>query len=66
MSGIIAHSCKTAARLRVVPHFSSGIVERAKRGARENHPTGERRDAAGREKNHFSLSLPSVAFSRVG
>ena len=25
-------------RPRVVPHFFSGIVERAKREARENHP----------------------------
>ena len=30
-------------RLRVVPHFSSGIVERVKRSARENHPTREKR-----------------------
>ena len=36
----------------VVPHFSSGIVERAKC------------DAVGREKK-FSLSPPRVAFSRV-
>ena len=37
-------------RLRVVPHLSSGIVERAKRArARESHPTRERREAVGRE-----------------
>ena len=34
-------------RLRVVPHFSSGIVEPASASARENHPT--RRHAAARE-----------------
>ena len=28
-------------RLRVVPHFSSGMVERAKASARENHPMRE-------------------------
>ena len=47
-SGLEGRDC----RLRVVPHFSSGIVERAKC------------DAVGREKN-FSLSPPRVAFSHV-
>ena len=36
-------------RLRVVPHFSSGIVERAKRESGENHPT--------RESRFFSLGV---------
>ena len=44
-------------RLRVAPHFSSGIVEREKRernaSARENYPTREK-------------ATPRVAFSRVG
>ena len=31
------------------PHFSSGIVERAKRERADNHSTRERREAAGRE-----------------
>ena len=56
-------------RLRVVPHFSSGIVERAKPSARENHPREKRRHAAGREKNEKSekfFSLPAACrlFSR--
>ena len=38
-------------RLRVIPHFSSGIVERAKRERVENHPTREKATRGGeREK----------------
>ena len=57
-------------RLRVVPHFSSGIVERVKRKhawksphARKGYTRwGERRMRV----SHFSLSLPHVTFSRIG
>ena len=57
-------------RLRVVPHFSSGIVERAKRERAWKSPhsrkgytwRGERKT----KDPHFSLSPPRVAFSRVG
>ena len=57
-------------RLRVVPHFSSGIVERAKREhtwksphARKGYTwQGERRMRV----PHFSLSPPHVTFSRIG
>ena len=65
--GNVALYCYTYAvltRLRVVPHFSSGIVEPAKReSTRENHPT---REKATRGGEIFSLSSPRVAFSRVG
>ena len=51
---------RTRGRLRVVPHFSSGIVGRAKRErAVKITPREKRRHAAGREKNlviYFSLS----------
>ena len=51
-------------RLRVVPQFPSRIVERNE-SVREYHPTWERLDAAGREKNSF-LSLPRLAFLAWG
>ena len=41
------------------PHFSLGIVERGNASARENHPTQERRDAAGRENDRGQGSLKS-------
>ena len=48
------------------PHISSGIVERAKRecacSARVNHPTRERRDSAGREKNDTKMTPLHLAF----
>ena len=49
----------------VVPHLSSGIVERAKRErARENHST---REKATRGGDHIFLSLPAACrLSRVG
>ena len=52
---------KSQRRLRVVPHFSSGIAERAKRERVKITPREKRRHAA-----HFSLSPPRVAFSHVG
>ena len=68
-------------RLRVVPHFSSGIVERAKRERAWKSPHARKGDTRRRERKmrdyrqspsfwttyaHFSLSPPRVAFSRVG
>ena len=44
------HSCN---RLRVVPIFPQGQWSKRNASARENHPTRERRNAAGREKNQF-------------
>ena len=52
-------------RLRVVPHFSSGRVERAKREWAWKSPYAKKGDTRqGEGKN--SLSPPRVAFSRVG
>ena len=48
-------------RLRVVPHFSSGIVERAKREHAWKSPHARKGDIM-----HFSLSPPRVSFSPVG
>ena len=45
-------------RLRVVPHFSEGIVERAKRERAWKSPHARKGDTP--------LSPPRVAFSRVG
>ena len=44
-------SSAQCARLRVVPHFSSGIVERAKHARVKITPRAKRRHALGREKN---------------
>ena len=44
-------------RLRIVPHFSSGIVEKAKRERAENHPT---REKATRVRPRVSLALLSL------
>ena len=58
-------------RLRIFPHFPSGIVERAKASALESRLTRERRHAEGREKNEgpqtkpFSV-LAASRLSRVG
>ena len=52
-------------RLRAVPHFSSGIVERAKRERARKSPHARKGDTRrGREK--WKISPPRVAFSRVG
>ena len=56
--------CYRGRRLRVVPHFSSGIVERSKREPawKSSHArTGDTR----RGERKISLSPPRVAFSRV-
>ena len=46
-------------RLRVVPHFSSGIVERAKRERAWKSPHARKGDTRGERKMHdFSLSPP--------
>ena len=47
-------------RLRVVPHFSSGIVERAKRERVKINPREKRRHAAGREKNEGLQTKPKL------
>ena len=52
-------------RLRVVPHFSSGIVERAKRERAWKLPHARKGDTR-RGERIFSLSLSRVAFFRVG
>ena len=55
-------------RLRVVPHFSSGIVEREKPRARVKiTPREKRRHAVGREKNEGLQTKPkeSIFLSRV-
>ena len=60
----------SGSRLRVVPHFSSGIVERAKRERAWKSPHARKGDTRRGERKmrdpHFSLSPPRVAFSRVG
>ena len=43
-------------RLRVVPHFSSGIVERAKRERVKITPREKKRQTAGRENNARRVS----------
>ena len=58
-------------RLRVVSHFSSGIVERAKHERAWKSPHARKGDMRRGERKmkkvkNFSLSLPRVAFSRVG
>ena len=55
----------TNGRLRVVPHFFSGIVERAKREcARENHPTRKHERFLERRHcyvySHFSVKIDSI------
>ena len=52
-------------RLPVVPHFSSGIVERAKRKRVKITPREKRRHAAGREKNACRLFSRGVIFTRA-
>ena len=42
-------------RIGLVPHFSSRIVEQAKRDTRENHPMREKRDAAVKEQAILTL-----------
>ena len=51
---VIHSGIHSVLRLRVVPHFSSGIVERAKRERAWNSPLARKVDT------------PRVAFSRVG
>ena len=47
---------RLTSRLRVVPHFSSGIIERAKRERRENHPTREKATRGGEREKIIFLS----------
>ena len=51
-------------RLRVVPHFSSGIVEQRNASARENHPTREKATRGGEREKFFSLPTACRLFSR--
>ena len=69
------HACnwlrRYSARLQVVPHFSSGIVERAKceHAWKSPHVCKKRQHSTGREKNEgpsfFSLPVPCCLFSHV-
>ena len=54
---------KSGSRLRVVAHFSSGIVERTKRERAWKSPHPKK---GYMRRGDFSLSPPRVAFSRVG
>ena len=64
----VSHLFTLLSRLRVVPHFSSGIVERAKRERAWKSPHARKAIRGGeREKMISFFSLPPrVAFSRVG
>ena len=54
-------------RLRGLPHFPSGIVERENKGESAwKSPNAKKDDTQRGERTHFSLSPPRVAFSRVG
>ena len=46
----IAVSGQFCARLRVVPHLSSGKKSERNASARENHPTGEKATRGGERK----------------
>ena len=62
-------SRKALIRLQIVPHFSSGIVERAKRECAWKSPHARKARSGGeREKwfKFFSLSLSHVTFSHMG
>ena len=50
----------------MVPHFSSGIVERANASGCENHPREKRRHAAGREKNFSHGTTHSLVIYLAG
>ena len=60
------HLISNSRRLRVVPHFSSGIVARAKRERAWTSPHAKKGDTRRGERKNFFLSPPRVAFSRVG
>ena len=67
---LICSYSETLPRLRVVPHFSSGIVERAKCERAWKSPYARKGDIRWGERKmrdpHSSLSPPHVAFSLVG